>query len=75
MQSDLLAPLPYNQTTRLRSEMRFIEVHIPERNLNIWMPGNVEISWQNKNQLGAELHKYSNYRLFGATSRIVLDPE
>ena len=76
LETDLLAPLPGVHLTRLRSELHFSEVKIPTRNLILWMPSDVKISWQGKDAAGVELHHYSNYRLFAATSRIILpDPE
>ena len=76
LRTDLLAPLTAMRLTQLRSELRFSEVKIPARNLILWMPSEVKIFWQGKDDAGLELHRYSNYRLFGATSRIILpDPE
>ncbi len=76
IQTDLLSPLTGVHLNQLRSELRFGEVKIPTRNLTLWMPSDVKISWQGKDSAGMELHRYSNYRLFAATSRIILpDPE
>ena len=76
LQTDLLSPLTGIHFTQLRSELRFSEVKIPTRNLILWMPSDVKISWLGKDTAGIELHHYSNYRLFAATSRIILpDPE
>jgi hypothetical protein len=76
LQTDLLAPLTGIHLNQLRSELHISEVKIPTRNLTLWMPAEVKISWQSKDSAGMELHRYSNYRLFGATSRIILpDPE
>jgi hypothetical protein len=72
IQTDLLAPLTDLNVSKLNSEVSFGEVRIAERNLTLWMPDDVEIRWLLKDQAGAERHKYSDYRLFGATSRIVL---
>jgi hypothetical protein len=72
LQSDLLAPLPDIHLTQLRSELNFNEIRIPERNLSLWMPQNVMLSWVTAEQAAMELHRYSNYRLFMATSHIVL---
>jgi hypothetical protein len=72
LQSDLLAPVSELQLTRLRSELTFAEIRIPERNLSLWMPKDVLLSWQMKDQAAAELHRYSDYKLFTATSRIIL---
>jgi hypothetical protein len=76
LQTDLVSPLTGIHLNQLRSELRFSEVKIPTRNLILWMPSDVKISWQGKDSAGMELHRYSNYRLFAATSRIIIpDPE
>ena len=72
LQTDLLQPLPDIHVTKLYSSVTFSEVRIPEKNLTLWLPDDVEIRWVSRDQAGAERHKYSDYRLFGATSRIVL---
>jgi hypothetical protein len=72
LETDLLKPLTDFHLTKLYSSVTFGEVRIPEKNLTLWMPNEVQIRWQSKEQAGAERHKYSDYRLFGATSRIVL---
>lgn len=68
LQTDLRSPISDIQLTRLRSEVDFGEVHIEARNL--WLPAQVEISWQTQNQAGGELHRYTGYRLFSVTSTI-----
>ena len=75
LQTDLLFPLTGIHERKLRSEIDFGEIRIPARNLTLWMPNRVEISWEMDNQAGAELHKYSEYRLFGSTSRILTPDE
>jgi hypothetical protein len=76
LETDLLSPLTGIHLNQLRSELRFSEVKISARNLILWMPSDVKISWLGKETAGIELHHYSNYRLFAATSRIILpDPE
>jgi hypothetical protein len=76
LQTDLQGRLADFLQKKLRSEIDFSEVRIPTRNLTLWMPSRVEISWEMDNQAGAELHRYSDWRLFGSTSRILpADPE
>jgi hypothetical protein len=72
LETDLQAAVPELHLTRLRSEVSFSEIRIAERNLSLWMPSVVTISWETKEQAAMELHRYSNYKLFTATSRIVL---
>lgn len=72
LETDLLTPLPGIELKRLRSELSFSEVRIPERNLMLWLPSQVEISWMMNDLVGGELHRYSKYKLFTATSRMVI---
>jgi lipoprotein NlpI len=71
LQTDLLSPLPGIHLNQLRAVLNYSEVKIPERNLSLWLPSNVQTTWQTAFQTGVELHTYSNYKLFGATSRIL----
>jgi hypothetical protein len=72
LQTDLLSPLSAINLQQLRSELLFTEVRIPERNLSLWLPSEVEISWRTKDQAGGELHRYSKYKLFTATGRMLI---
>jgi hypothetical protein len=74
LETDLLFPIPGLQLTEMRSEVRFGDVlTIPERNLSLRLPTDTGIFWQTTTGAGAELHHYSDYRLFTATSTIVTD--
>ena len=68
MQTDLLSPLPVIQLNELRSVLDYGEVKIPERNLLLWLPRDVDIKWRVADRAGEEFHTYSNYRLFAGTS-------
>ena len=68
MQTDLLSPLPVIQLNELRSVLDYGEVKIPERNLLLWLPRDVDIKWRVAGRAGEEFHTYSNYRLFAGTS-------
>jgi hypothetical protein len=71
IRTDVLAPLPKIKLWQATSTVSFSEVEIPKFDARLWLPKTVEITWDlGGNRLG-ELHKYSNYRLFAATSRIV----
>jgi hypothetical protein len=72
LHTDLLAALPAIALQELRTDLKFEEIRIPERNLSLWMPSDVEITWRSDNLAAAELHRYSDYKLFTASSRIVL---
>lgn len=76
LQTDLLSPIPGIHLTEMRSEVRFgdVLIAIPGGNLSLRLPTDIEIFWQTTTHAGAELHRYSNYRLFTATSRIVAGP-
>jgi hypothetical protein len=71
LQIDLLSPAPGIQLKKLRSILNYSEVKIRQRNLPLWLPSNVETSWQIEDVAGSETHRYSNYRLFEATSTIL----
>ena len=71
MQTDLLTPLPGIQLNQLRSKLNYGAVKIRERNLSLWLPREVEITWQAGNGAGDEFHTYSHYRLFQSTARIL----
>jgi len=71
MQTDLLSPQPAIQLNQLRSVINYSEVKIPERNLLLWLPKDVEVTWQAADRAGEELHTYSKYRLFASTVTIL----
>ncbi|HEV2276075.1 MAG TPA: hypothetical protein VGR96_18025 [Acidobacteriaceae bacterium] len=71
LRTDLLAPLPSLGVQRLTSDLRFSEVRIPELDLPLWLPNEVEVAWQQGDQLFGEMHLYAKYRLFHATAKIV----
>jgi tetratricopeptide (TPR) repeat protein len=71
LQTDLLSPLPSIQMSELRSVLNYSEVKIPERDLSLWLPSDVETTWQAAGKQGDEVHRYSHYRLFGSTVRIL----
>jgi hypothetical protein len=74
LQTDLIQPIAGIHLEKMRSEVKLAEVKIPERNLSLWMPSDVEITWATDTGAGGELHRYTNYRLFTATSKIVTTP-
>ena len=70
MQTDLLFPLASMHLDQLRSTVNYSEVKILQHDLSLWLPSNVEIVWRTANQAGGERHRYSDYKLFEATSTI-----
>jgi hypothetical protein len=71
MQTDLLSPLPDIQLNQLRSILTFGSVKIAGLDLLLWLPSEVETTWQTANYAGEESHFYSHYRLFQSTMRIL----
>ena len=71
MQTDLLSPQPAIKLNQLRSVINYSEVKIPERDLLLWLPKDVEVTWQAADRAGEELHTYSKYHLFGSTVTIL----
>jgi hypothetical protein len=71
LRTDLLAPLTGIQLQWLHSDLRFSEVRIPELNLPLWLPRQVELTWRQADELGGEMHVYTKYRLFHATARML----
>jgi tetratricopeptide (TPR) repeat protein len=70
MQTDLLAPLSGIHLNQLRSTVNYSEVKILQHDLSLWLPSNIEIAWRTANQAGGERQRYSDYKLFEATSTI-----
>jgi hypothetical protein len=73
IRSDLLAPLPDFKVSRITSSVNFSQVTIPQLETPLWLPKQVEITWEIAGARLGELHRYSGYHLFHATSRIVPD--
>jgi hypothetical protein len=71
MQADLLAPLPGIELNQLRSILNYGPVKITGLKLLLWLPSDVQTSWQTTSRAGEESHTYSHYRLFQATARIL----
>jgi hypothetical protein len=75
MQTDLLSPLPGVQLNQLRSILTFGSVKIAGLKLLLWLPSEVETTWETANYAGEESHFYSHYRLFQSTMRILPNSE
>ena len=71
MQTDLLSPLPDIDLDQLRSILTFGSVKIAGLNLLMWLPSDVETTWQTAFHVGKESHLYSHYRLFHSTARVL----
>jgi hypothetical protein len=75
MPTDLLSPLPGVQLNQLRSILTFGSVKIAGLKLLLWLPSEVETTWETANYAGEESHFYSHYRLFQSTMRILPNSE
>src|SRR5260370_28788968 len=71
IQIDLLSSAPGIQLNKLRPILNYSEVKIRQHNLPLSLPTDVETSWQIGDATGNETHRYSNYRLFEATTTIL----
>jgi hypothetical protein len=71
LRTDILAPLPRIEVPWLSSDLEFSEVRIPEQNLSLWLPHQVEVMWRQGDQIIGELHLYTKYRLYHATARML----
>ena len=71
MQTDLLSPLPDIQLNQLRSILNYRSVKIAGLKLLLWLPSDVETTWETAFHSGEESHSYSHYRLFQATMRVL----
>jgi hypothetical protein len=71
LRTDLLAPLAEIQIPWLSSDLAFSEVRIPEQELPLWLPRQVELMWRQGDDLGGEMHSYAKYRLFHATAKML----
>ncbi len=71
MREDLLAPRPDIHLREFTTRIRFDEVHIVKAGLYLWLPEEVDIDWYFEGVTVHRSHRYSKYRLFAATPRIV----
>lgn len=71
MRTDLLEPRPDVGVLAQTTEVHFMEVHVPTVGTPLWLPRSVVVSSLANGQRVRNLHKYSNYQRFVATSRIV----
>jgi hypothetical protein len=73
LRTDLLAPLRAVGVNQATSTIDFTDVRIAGFGPELWLPRQIEVLWQLKETPMGELHRYSNYRLFHATARILTD--
>jgi hypothetical protein len=70
LRTDLLAPLPQYNLTRVTSTIEYAQVRIPDLADPLWLPEEVELVWQTNGEENGELHRYSRYQLFRATIKL-----
>lgn len=74
LRTDLLSPIPEVNLRRLTAEIRFVEKRIAEVATPLSLPSEVIVTSEVRGVTLLDDHKYSNYRLFRAHSKIVLNP-
>lgn len=71
IQTDLLHSLPDIQLSRLRTVLEYEAVKIRGLQLSLWLPIDVETTWETTYRTMTESHRYSHYRLFKATMKVL----
>jgi hypothetical protein len=72
LRTDLLAPQPEIRVDEQVANISFGPVRIANLAVELWLPQTVTLSMRARGQTFSEEHKYSNYRLYQARSRIVM---
>ena len=74
LRTDLLTPLPNVSLHRLTADIQFKPTRVEEIPSLISLPREVKITSVVSQSTAQEVHAYSDYRLFRARSKIVLNP-
>lgn len=74
LRTDLLAPQPEIDYQKQTSDIAFGQVHVAALALALWLPQAVDAEMEASGQHLLEQHRYSKYRLYQSTSRIILSP-
>jgi hypothetical protein len=74
LRTDLLSPVPEIYLRTLTAEIQFEETRIAELALPLSLPREVIVTSEVSGLTLREEYKYSDYRLFRAHSKIVLNP-
>src|SRR5450631_2577403 len=74
LRTDLLSPRPDLYLRTLTSEVLFSEVriHAPEATDPLWLPREATITWDFRGRVVQQVHRYSDFRLYRAKSKIVM---
>jgi len=74
LRTDLLSPLPQVSLHRLTAEIQFKPTRVEEIPALISLPREVKVTSVVSESSRQEVHSYSEYRLFRARSKVVLNP-
>jgi len=74
LRTDLLAPRPDIGLERQTTELRFGEIRLPQTVSALWLPQEVVVTTDMKNQFFRNIHRYSGYRLFKVETKILPAP-
>lgn len=74
LRTDLLSPIPEVSLHRLTTDTQFALTRIEEVPSPLQLPGQVTVTTAVAGSTIREIHEYSEYRLFRAHSRLVLNP-
>ncbi len=74
LRTDLQAPLPQVLLKQLTTELTFRSVQIRGYDAVFWLPSEVDISSDQGRGPSEESHRYSDYHLFHAETRILPEP-
>ena len=71
LRTDLLAPQPQVGLKQLTATIQFGSVRIAKLEAQLWLPQEVKLDVDANGQVLQELHRYSQYRLYKANTKIV----
>ena len=71
LRTDLLAPQPQVGLKQLTATIQFGSVRIAKLEAQLWLPLEVKLDVDANGQILQELHRYSQYRLYKANTKIV----
>jgi len=74
LRTDMLAPRPDIYLQTLTREVLFSEVRIQadETPESFWLPEEVDVVWDFRGQVVRQFHRYSDYHLYHAKSKIIM---
>ena len=74
LQSDLLDPIPSIHLQQLTSQLQFDDTSVSGLASPLLLPREVDLTTRINGQIVSEIHRYSNYRLYAVSSKIVPAP-